>query len=84
MKKIQGTNFSYPYLTASASIDSADNINITIANSDLSNAKDLAIQLNGNTTYQSVSGQIITASQVTALNDFGKAEQVFFWHFDEL
>lgn len=75
-QNLQGTNFTYPYLTASASIDSSDKLNITIGNSDLINDKELQIQLNGAITYEYVTGQIITASQVNALNDFGKPEQV--------
>ncbi len=75
-QNVEGTNFSYPYLTASASIDSAENVNITISNSDLSNSRYLEIQLDGSTQYGSLTGKIITAPEVTAFNDFGQPEQV--------
>ncbi|NLW30949.1 MAG: hypothetical protein GXY77_05775 [Fibrobacter sp.] len=75
-QNVNGTNFSYPYLTASASLDSTDKVNITISNSDLSNAHNLQIQIDGSTSYASVTGQIITASEVTAYNDFGQQEKV--------
>ena len=75
-QNVQGTNFSYPYLTASASRDSANRVNITISNSDLSNSQNLQILLNSTTRYSSVTGQVITAPEVTALNDFGEPEQV--------
>lgn len=73
---VQGTNFKYPYLTASASLDSTKNVNITISNSDLVNDQNLTILLCSSDIYQSVSGKVITASAVTALNDFDKPEQV--------
>lgn len=75
-QNVSGTNFNYPYLTASASLDSTKNVNITISNSDLTNAQNLTIQLNGTSSYSSVTGKVITASVVTALNDFDKPEQV--------
>lgn len=75
-ESVSATKFNYPYLSASASLDSTNKVNITISNSDLVNAQDLTIQLNGSTDYASVSGQVITASAVTALNDFDKAEGV--------
>jgi hypothetical protein len=67
---------SYPLLTASASIDSAKTVNITVSNAHLSAAQTLQIQLNGSRTYRQVTGQIITAPIVNAYNDFGKPEQV--------
>ncbi len=75
-QNVSGTNFNYPYLTASASLDSTKNVNITISNADLTNAQNLTIQLDGTSSYSSVTGKVITASAVTALNDFDKPEQV--------
>lgn len=82
-QNVNGTSFSYPFLTASASLDSTNRVNITMSNSDLANAINIQIQLNGSTTYTSAAGQIITADNVTALNDFGKAEQVNIQPFAE-
>lgn len=82
-QNVNGTSFSYPFLTASASLDNTSRINITLSNSDLANAKSIQIQLNGSSTYTSAAGQIITADKVTALNDFGKAEQVTIQPFAE-
>lgn len=82
-QNVNGTSFSYPFLTASASLDSTNKVNITISNSDLANAKSIQIQLNGSTTYTSAAAQIITADKVTALNDFNKAEQVNIQPFAE-
>ena len=75
-QNVNGTNFNYPYLTASASLDSNGIVNITVSNSDLTNSRNLQINLNGSKTFSSVKGEIITANEVTAYNDFGKQELV--------
>jgi len=75
-QSVSGTSFNYPYLTASASLDSTGNINITISNTELAAAEELTVKLNGAEVYTSATGQIITAADVKAFNDFGKAEQV--------
>lgn len=74
--KITQAGFTFPRLTQSSSIDSAGTLHCTIGNVDLINAQDLLISLNGGARYTSVSGQIITASAMTALNDFGAPEKV--------
>jgi alpha-N-arabinofuranosidase len=68
--------FTFPALTQSTSIDSTGTIHCTIGNVDLTNSQDLQISLNSSAKYDSVSGQIITASTMNALNNFGTPEQV--------
>lgn len=75
-QNVNGTNFNYPYLTASASLDSNGIVNITVSNSDLTNSRNLQINLNGSKTFASVKGEVITANEVTMYNDFGKQELV--------
>jgi alpha-N-arabinofuranosidase len=82
-QSVSGTNFNYPLFSASASLDSLNNVNITISNADLVKTQDITIQLNSSTTYKSVSGKIITAAAATALNDFGKPEEVNIQPFGE-
>jgi alpha-N-arabinofuranosidase len=67
---------SFPLLSASGTVDSAGIVNITISNSNLTADQNLTITLNSRRAYEKVTGQYIWAPAATALNDFGKAEQV--------
>ena len=71
---------SMPAVTASASKDKEGEIHITLTNADPKRFHKIACTLK-NGTPESVSGEIITASQMNAFNDFGKAETVYIQSF---
>jgi alpha-N-arabinofuranosidase len=69
-------SISYPLLSAAATVDSGGTLNITVSNSHLTDDQQLSITLKSGKAYGQVTGQYIWASAATALNDFGKPEQV--------
>jgi alpha-N-arabinofuranosidase len=73
---------TFPLLSASATVDSTGIVNITISNSHLTAGQQLTITLKSSKVYDTVTGQYIWASAATAINDFGKAEQVNIKPFD--
>jgi hypothetical protein len=78
-----GTHFSYPAVSASASVDSTGATYITLSNCHLTAAKTITITLNTTAAYQQVAGQIITAPSMLSINDYGKAETVNIQQFDK-
>jgi alpha-N-arabinofuranosidase len=64
-----------PAVSASASRDKEGRIHISVANLDPAKAQRLTCELKG-TTDANVSGEIITAANMNACNDFGKPEAV--------
>lgn len=74
--KLNQAGFTFPALTQSSSVDSTGTLHCTIGNVDLTNSQDLKISINSSAKYDSVTGQIITASDMTALNNFNTPEQV--------
>lgn len=73
--KIKQGNKSIPALSASASKDKQGQINITLTNVDLQQARRVEIDLKGH-PMSSVSGQILTADAMNAHNTFNNPEQV--------
>lgn len=65
-----------PALSAFASIDSLNNLNISLTNIDLVNSRTLQITLSTATTFSISQAQIVTGSTKNAYNNFGQPEQV--------
>ena len=75
-KDTAGSKISFPLLSAAATVDSSGIVNITVSNSHLTTDQQLTITLKSGKAYGQVTGQYIWAPAATAINDFGKAEQV--------
>lgn len=74
------TDESIPAVTASASQNAAGEIHLTLTNADPERFHQITCTLSdGRAT--SVSGEIITANQINAYNDFGQAETVYIQPF---
>jgi alpha-L-arabinofuranosidase len=65
-----------PGLTVSASKDAAGKVHVSLANLDPVKAKDVECVLGGSGKSPAVTGEILTASSMSAFNDFGKPEEV--------
>jgi len=65
-----------PQVSASASIDSAGRINLTLCNIDSRSAADLAIALRGIDDASHVTGSVLTASDMRAHNTFEEPDVV--------
>lgn len=66
---------SIPKLSVSSSMDAHGKIHVTICNLDPNNAADINLQLEGAKAGK-VSGKIITADKINAMNTFENPEQV--------
>jgi alpha-N-arabinofuranosidase len=64
-----------PVLNASASMDGQGKIHISIVNTDPNKRQEIECSIYGKEVSK-VQGQIITAAEINAYNDFDKAEQV--------
>jgi alpha-N-arabinofuranosidase len=62
-------------LTASASVNAASELHISVSNIHATASQPLTITLNGG-SYQGISGQIVNGQAITSYNDYNKAEQV--------
>lgn len=71
-----------PALSVSASMKYNNQVNVTIANVHPSDDMHTVINLNSVNNATQVSGKVITADQMNALNDFGKKEEVYIDSFD--
>jgi alpha-N-arabinofuranosidase len=72
-----------PSLSVSTSQDKDGIINITIANVDPNNSKVTSIQLKNKEDFDVVSGSVITAREMNALNDFDAEEAVNIQDFED-
>lgn len=68
-------NTELPLVSASASLDKDNRLNITLCNLDATTDQRLTIDLKGG-SFAKADGQIINASKIDAFNDFGKKEEV--------
>ncbi len=64
-----------PALSVSASKDNEGRIHISIVNVDPENVQEVSCDIRG-AVVSKIKGEILTADQMNALNDFGKPEQV--------
>jgi alpha-N-arabinofuranosidase len=67
---------SIPAISASASMNKKEEINITISNLDPLKSNSTMISLDTQVKMQVVSAKVITAGQMNSLNDFDKQEEV--------
>ena len=75
-------DMSAPVVTASASRDAQGVVHISLTNADLKKNQAIVCDLKG-LNVSKVSGEIITAEKMNALNDFGKKEEVTIQSFDQ-
>ena len=73
-KKVEG-NRTIPMLSGTASRDQQGKIHISLSNVDLQNAQDVSISLQG-VDAKKVTGEILTAANITDHNTFDKPNQV--------
>jgi alpha-N-arabinofuranosidase len=82
-EKYRLDNDIIPSLSVSASKSKNGHLNITIANVNPNKDLKTVINFNGLTKIANIKGEIITAGEMNALNDFGKEEQVLIKEFDD-
>ena len=70
-----------PAITVSASKDKEGIIHITLANVHPEESVNTRIAINGLESWDAGKGEIITANEMNAYNDFGRKEQVFIQEF---
>jgi len=75
-EKYQNGDIVVPALNASVSKAEDGKIHISLCNLNPDKAIVIACKLNGVSKIRTVSGQIITAARMNALNDFGRDEEV--------
>ncbi len=71
----------FPQVSASASIDKNGVIHLSLVNTDLTNAIDLACTLTGAVSSGKASGQIVTAKNATDHNTFADPNRVVMYDF---
>jgi alpha-L-arabinofuranosidase len=74
---------SIPALSASASKNSAGEINITVSNVNPLKAVSTIISIDTRNKFEVLKAEIITAKQMNAMNDFDKPEQVTIQEFTD-
>lgn len=85
--KVSSQNYTFeketiPAVNASASKDSNGKVHITISNLDPNNENQVTIEL-GNLKTGTITGEVITASEINAYNDFGTPEKVKIQKFNQ-
>jgi alpha-N-arabinofuranosidase len=76
-QQITGGGHTFNVLSSAATVNASGQVNISLANADLVNTRDVTITLTSNTTSYSVaSAQVITGAAKDTYNDFGQAERV--------
>jgi hypothetical protein len=76
-ENITGGGKTMPVLTAGTSVDKDGNVNISLTNIDLTNARSIAITLaSGKPGYVVDSAHVVTGPAKNSYNDFGKPEVV--------
>lgn len=75
---ITGNGKTFPVLSAGTTVDSAGNVNVSLANVDLTMSRHVQINLtsSGHAAYTVGSAQIVTGPAKDSYNDFGKPETV--------
>jgi len=74
---ISGNGKTFPVLSSGATVNDAGQVNVSLANVDLVNSRDITITLDTATSdYAVASAQVITGQAKDSYNDFGQTEAV--------
>jgi alpha-N-arabinofuranosidase len=76
-QQITGNSRTFNVLSAAATTNDAGQVNISLANLDLVNTRDVTITLDSQTARYAMAGaEVVTGPEKDSFNDFGQAERV--------